>query len=499
MPAKYILALDQGTTSSRAILFDRQAQCVQVNQQEFTQLYPQAGWVEHSPDEIFDSQFQVLRNCLKQAGVSASEVAAVGITNQRETTLVWDKHSGMPVYNAIVWQDRRTAPLCASLRAAGHTENIRAKTGLVLDAYFSGTKVAWILDNVPGARARAEAGDLLFGTVDSWLIWNFSKGQSHVTDPSNASRTLLFNIHTLQWDTELLDLLNIPESMLPTVMPSSSILAHMHPEFLGQRVPIASAVGDQQASTYGNDCLLEGMVKNTYGTGCFLLLNIGQTPRLSANKLLTTVGWQSANGVYYALEGSVFVGGAVVQWLRDGLQIINSSAELEPLARTVPDNGGVYMVPAFVGLGAPHWDPYARGTIVGLTRGSNRGHIARAAIESIALQTLDVLRAMEKDAEMPLHTLRVDGGGSRNNMLMQCQANLTGLVVERPVITETTALGAAYMAGLAVNFWEDEEEVASLWQLDRRFEPNMQEDARSALLHQWHRAVQRSREWIEEE
>ena len=498
MAQKYILSLDQGTTSSRAILFDRDANIVQVSQREFTQIFPQPGWVEHNPNEIFDTQSHVAKECLKHANAQGNELAAVGITNQRETTVVWDKTTGAPVYNAIVWQDRRTAGFCDQLRAEGKAELIRNKTGLVLDAYFSGTKVRWILDNVPGARAKAEAGDLLFGTIDTWLIWNFSKRGSHVTDPSNASRTLLFNIHTGQWDDELLEIMGVPRAMLPEVAPSSSVMAHMHPEFFGQAVPIAGVAGDQQAATYGNACMTEGMAKNTYGTGCFLLLNTGTKARESKNNMLTTVAWETPKGRYYALEGSVFVGGAVVQWLRDGLGFIRDSSEMESLAITVPDNGGVYLVPAFVGMGAPYWDQYARGTMVGITRGTNRGHIARAAIESIALQTLDIMEAMQKDAGVPLTTLRVDGGASRNNMLMQCQANLTGVVVERPMVTETTALGAAYLAGLAVGFWESEEQLCAQWKLDRRFEPNMPEDRRQELLHHWHRAVERAKSWIEE-
>ena len=498
MAQKYILSLDQGTTSSRAILFDRDANIVQVSQREFTQIFPQPGWVEHNPNEIFDTQSHVAKECLKHANAQGNELAAVGITNQRETTVVWDKSTGAPVYNAIVWQDRRTAGFCDQLRAEGKAEVIRQKTGLVLDAYFSGTKVRWILDNVPGARAKAEAGELLFGTIDTWLIWNFSKRGAHVTDPSNASRTLLFNIHTGQWDDELLEIMGVPRAMLPEVAPSSSVMAQTHPEFFGQAVPIAGVAGDQQAATYGNACMTEGMAKNTYGTGCFLLLNTGTKARESKNNMLTTVAWETPKGRYYALEGSVFVGGAVVQWLRDGLGFIRDSSEMESLAITVPDNGGVYLVPAFVGMGAPYWDQYARGTMVGITRGTNRGHIARAAIESIALQTLDIMEAMQKDAGVPLTTLRVDGGASRNNMLMQCQANLTGVVVERPMVTETTALGAAYLAGLAVGFWESEEQLCAQWKLDRRFEPNMPEDRRQELLHQWHRAVERARSWIEE-
>lgn len=496
--SQYILALDQGTTSSRAILFDRGSNIIQMAQQEFTQHYPQPGWVEHNPNELFDSQAEVAARCLRQAGISASEIAAVGITNQRETTIVWNKKTGAPVYNAIVWQDRRTAGSCDKLRAEGQAPVFTQKTGLMLDAYFSGTKIRWILDHVPNARAQAEAGDLLFGTVDSWLIWNFTKGAAHVTDPSNASRTLLFNIHTGQWDDELLALLDIPRSMLPTVLPSSGLMGHMHPEFLNQSLPIAGVAGDQQAATYGNACTRPGMAKNTYGTGCFLLMNTGSEARQSTCNLLTTVAWQHSAGLQYALEGSVFIAGAVVQWLRDGLGIIQDASEIEALAASVPDNGGVCFVPAFAGLGAPHWDQYARGTIMGLTRGVTKAHIARAAIESIALQTLDIMECMKKDSGLPLTTLRVDGGATRNNMLMQCQANLLGVPVERPVITETTALGAAYLAGLAVQFWDSEDELQTLWKLDRRFEPTMPDAQRSELLHTWHRAVERAKAWVEE-
>ncbi|WP_294625019.1 glycerol kinase GlpK [uncultured Bilophila sp.] len=495
--SRYLLALDQGTTSSRAILFDRLGGIVHMAQQEFSQRYPQPGWVEHDPNELFDSQATVAARCLRQAGVEAADVAAVGIANQRETTVVWNRRTGAPVCNAIVWQDRRTAGFCDALREAGKADVFAAKTGLVLDAYFSGTKVRWILDNVPGARAQAEAGELLFGTVDSWLIWNFTKGEAHVTDPSNASRTLLFNIHTGDWDEELLETLGIPRSMLPQVVPSSGVMGHMHPEFLGQRLPLAGNAGDQQAAAFGNACMTPGMAKNTYGTGCFLLMNTGREARRSANNLLTTVGWHCGDGLRYALEGSVFMAGAVVQWLRDGLQLIREASEIEALAASEPDNGGVFFVPAFAGLGAPYWDQYARGAIVGLTRGVTRGHLARAALEAIALQTLDIMACMEKDSGLPLTALRVDGGASRNNMLMQCQADVLGVPVERPVITETTALGAACLAGLAVGFWAGEDELCSLWKLDRRFEPRMDEERRAALLHQWHRAVKRAAGWIE--
>lgn len=494
----YILALDQGTTSSRAILFDRKGQILQVAQQEFSQFYPHPGWVEHIPDEIFNTQMHVARECLRQAQIAAHDVLAVGLANQRETTIVWDRASGTPLYNAIVWQDRRTAGICDTLRAEGKDELIRKKTGLLLDAYFSATKIAWILDNVPNARARAEKGELMFGTVDTWLIWNFSKREAHVTDPSNASRTLLFNIHTGTWDDELLEIFRVPKTMLPEICPSSGIMAKVHPEFLGQALPIAGVAGDQQAATFGNACLKQGMVKNTYGTGCFLLLNTGKESKISQNNLLTTVAWNTGQDTMYALEGSVFVGGALIQWLRDGLGFIRDASELETLASSVPDNGGICLVPAFTGLGAPWWDPYARGIICGLTRGTTRGHIARASVEAIALQTLDVLEALQADAGLSCSVLRVDGGASRNNMLMQYQADLTGVVVERPKITETTALGAAFLAGLAVKFWENEEALAAIWQLDRRFEPQMSQEKREELVTLWHKAVKRAKSWLEE-
>lgn len=496
---KILAALDQGTTSSRAVIFTEDGEIIAAFNKEFPQHYPKPGWVEHDPKDILNSQITALREAVRLSGVNAAEIAAIGITNQRETTFLWDRNTGECVGNAIVWQCRRTSQIVDRLVADGCGDMIREKTGLVPDAYFSGTKIGWILDNVPGARARAEAGELLFGTVDSWLIWNFSKRGAHLTDPSNASRTLLFNIHTGQWDDELLDLLNVPRAMLPEVAPSSSVMARAHPEFFGHAVPVAGVAGDQQAATFGNACLKEGMLKNTYGTGCFLLLNTGARPRTSRNNLLATVAWETQRGRSYALEGSVFAGGAVVQWLRDGLGFIQDSSELEGLAASVPDNGGVYLVPAFTGLGAPHWDQYARGVMVGLTRGVGRGHIARAAIESIALQTLDVMEAMRADAGLACSVLRVDGGASRNNMLMQCQADLTGVPVERPVVTETTALGAACLAGLAVGFWADEEEAGALWQLDRRFEPRMSEERRAELLYHWRRAVERSRRWIEPE
>ncbi|HML52576.1 MAG TPA: glycerol kinase GlpK [Solidesulfovibrio magneticus] len=495
--ANYILSLDQGTTSSRAILFTREGDIKQIAQKEFTQIYPQPGWVEHNANEIFDTQSYVMRECLQFAGVDASDVAAIGITNQRETTVVWDKKSGAPIHNAIVWQDRRTAGFCDELKAKGLADVIRQKTGLVIDAYFSGTKVRWILDNVPGAREKAEKGELLFGTIDSWLIWNLTKGAVHVTDESNASRTLLFNINTGAWDDELLAIIGVPAAMLPRVSKSSEVVGEIHPEFLGKALPIAGNAGDQQAATYGNACLKEGMAKNTYGTGCFMLMNTGKAPRPSNNNLLTTMAWATPSGRYFALEGSVFIAGAVVQWLRDGLGIIQSAPEVEQLALSVPDNGGVFLVPAFAGLGAPHWDQYARGAMVGITRGATKAHIARAALESIALQTLDIMDCMQKDAGIKLDTLRADGGATRNNLLMQFQADVLGVPVERPMVTETTALGAAYLAGLAVGFWKSEEEIAAMWQLDRRFEPNMAQSDREKLLHDWQRAVARSKAWIE--
>lgn len=493
----YVLALDQGTTSSRAILFTEAGDILQIAQKEFTQLYPKPGWVEHNPNELFDTQARVMRECIERAGINAADIAAAGITNQRETTILWDRVTGAPIHNAIVWQDRRTAPLCDELRQQGLHELFRQKTGLMLDAYFSGTKIRWMLDNIPGARARAERGDVLFGTVDSWLIWNLTKGSTHVTDISNASRTLLLNIHTGEWDDELLALLDIPRPMLPRVASSSELVGFIHPEFLGRSVPISGMAGDQQAATYGNACLNPGMAKNTYGTGCFMLMNTGASARLSQNNLLSTVAWETPAGRCYALEGSVFMAGAVVQWLRDGLGIIETASDVEPLALSTPDNGGVFLVPAFAGLGAPHWDQYARGTITGLTRGATKAHIARAALESIALQTLDIMDCMQKDSGIHLATLRVDGGATRNNLLMQFQADVLGVPVERPRTTETSALGAACLAGIAVEFWKDETELESLWQLDRRFEPTMSDDARQQLVHDWHRAVQRAKAWVE--
>ena len=494
---QYILSLDQGTSSSRAIVFDRKGQICSMAQREFTQYFPKPGWVEHNPHEIWSSQASVIAEAIAAIDINGLNIAGIGITNQRETTIVWDRETEEPVYNAIVWQDRRTSEYCDSLKAEGKTEWIREKTGLIIDAYFSATKIKWILDNVPGARERAEKGKLMFGTVDTWLIWRLTRGEVHVTDPSNASRTMLFNIRTLQWDEELLKLFDIPASMMPEVRSSSEVYGATKTTIFAHKVPIAGIAGDQQAALFGQMCVEPGSVKNTYGTGCFLLMNSGEKPIASKNNLLTTIAWKIGDKVNYALEGSIFVGGSVVQWLRDGLQIISDAAEIEPLASTVRDNGGVFFVPAFAGLGAPYWDQYARGAIVGLTRGVARGHIARAAIEAIALQTLDIMDCMKKDSGLLLSTLRVDGGASRNNMLMQCQANVLGVPVERPMITETTALGAAYLAGLAVGFWDSEGEVSTLWKLDRRFEPAMDEERRAELLHNWHRAVGRAANWIE--
>ncbi len=495
---KYILALDQGTTSSRAILFDSDMRIVHITQKEFRQIFPESGYVEHDPNEIFDSQSQVALQCMHEANVKGHEICAVGITNQRETTIVWEKKTGMPVYNAIVWQDRRTAHICESINATDKAKIVQEKTGLLVDSYFSATKIQWILDNVENAREKAEKGELLFGTVDTWLIWNYSKGQSFVTDPSNASRTMLFNIHTLDWDDELLEIFNIPKSMLPEIVPSSGKAAEIHAEFMGHAIPIAGIAGDQQAATFGNACLEEGMAKNTYGTGCFMLMHTGAEAKKSQHNLLTTVAWQRDGHIRYALEGSVFMGGATVQWLRDGLQIINSASEVEALASSVPDNGGVYFVPAFVGLGAPYWDSYARGIMVGLNRGVTKAHIARAALEAIALQTFDIMESMQADSGIKISQLRADGGASRNNMLMQFQADILGVPVERPTITETTALGAACFAGLAMEFWKDKSDMTARWKLDRCFEPRLSEEQRQELRHNWHKAIMRSKDWISE-
>ena len=495
MTAKYILALDQGTTSSRAILFDHAGHSVGMAQKEFAQIYPQPGWVEHDAMEIWETQLGVAREVIASAGIRAEEIAAIGITNQRETTVVWDKASGLPIHNAIVWQCRRTAPLCDELKARGLETYLRETTGLVVDAYFSGTKLKWLLDHAPGAREKAERGELLFGTIDTWLIWKLSGGKVHATDYSNASRTLLFNLGTLRWDERILAELGIPAAMLPEVRPSSGVFGPCDSQVLGAAIPIAGTAGDQQAALFGQACLADGMAKNTYGTGCFMLMNTGEKRVPSQNGLLTTIAWGIDGKVEYALEGSIFVAGAAVQWLRDELRLIDHAAESETLARSVPDSNGVYVVPAFVGLGAPYWDMYARGTIVGLTRGANRAHLVRATLEAIAYQTRDVLQAMQEDSGITLRSLKVDGGAVANDFLMQFQADILGVPVERPRITETTAMGAAFLAGLAVGFWPDREAIAATWQVDRRFTPALDPARRDALYRGWRRAVERARSW----
>jgi len=492
---RYVLALDQGTTSSRAILFDHDGSVRSVAQKEFTQLFPRAGWVEHDPLEIWASQIGVAVEALGRAQIRPSDVAAIGITNQRETTIIWDRESGAPIANAIVWQDRRTADFCEQLKAEGAGPTIQAKTGLLIDAYFSASKIRWLLDNVPGARAKAGAGKLAFGTVDSWLLWKLSGGAAHITDVSNASRTMLFNIHTMEWDEDLLKLFDIPASLLPTVRSSSEVYGHVVPALGIERVPLGGIAGDQQAALFGQMCRKPGMSKNTYGTGCFLLQNVGTQPTSSQHELVTTVAWKIGDRTEYALEGSVFIGGAVVQWIRDGLGLVRTAPDIEALAATVPDNGGVYFVPAFAGLGAPHWDSYARGTIIGITRGTMAGHIARAALESIAYQVADLLDAMRADAGIPLSELRADGGAAANNALMQFQADLLGVPVLRPRVTETTALGAAYLAGLAVGFWKSADELTGQWQVERAFEPQMPPGVAAALRERWAAAVERSKRW----
>ena len=468
--SKYILALDQGTSSSRAIVFDQDGNAVSVCQKEFTQHFPRPGWVEHDPMEIWASEYAVMTEAVATLGLGGNDIAAIGITNQRETTIVWDAATGKPLCNAIVWQDRRTSDYCDSLKASGLSDLIRSKTGLLIDAYFSGTKIRWILDNVPGAREKADRGELRFGTVDSWLVWNLTGGSVHVTDVTNASRTMLFNIHTLEWDKELLDILNIPESMMPQVRSCSEVYGLT--SLLGGQVPIAGIAGDQQSALFGQMCTEPGSVKNTYGTGCFLLMNSGTTPIMSRNNLLTTIAWKIGDTVNYALEGSIFVAGSVVQWLRDGLGVIKASSEVNALATSVPDNGGVYFVPALTGLGAPYWEPYAKGTIVGITRGTTAGHIARAALEGIAFQTMDIVEAMQKDAGVSLKELKVDGGATKNHYMLQFQADILGAEVIRPEVTETTAMGAAYLAGLAVGFWSGIEEIKTQWKAERVFTPS---------------------------
>jgi glycerol kinase len=493
--SRYILSFDQGTTSSRAILFDHDGAVVKTEQQEFTQIYPKPGWVEHNANEIWQTQLKVAQDVVD----NADDVVAIGITNQRETTVIWDKTTGEPIYNAIVWQDRRTSGFCDELKAEGFDQTILKHTGLVTDAYFSGTKVKWLLDNVEGAREKAEAGELAFGTIDSFLVWRLTGGRLHITDVSNAARTLLFDIHTGDWAQPILDRLNIPRAILPKVVPCSQVYGETDPEHFGKAIPIAGMAGDQQAASFGQAAYTPGMAKNTYGTGCFMLMNTGDKPQSSANNMLTTIAWQlEGEGIQYALEGSIFVAGAAVQWLRDELQIIQSASESETVATSINSSEGVYVVPAFVGLGAPYWDQYARGTIVGLTRGTGRAHIVRATLESIAYQTRDVVSAMSADSGLALETLRVDGGAVANNFLMQFQADILGVPVERPAVTETTALGAAYLAGLATKFWSSQEEIAKQWQIEKTFEPQMSADERDALYAGWQRAVERSKAWAED-
>lgn len=494
--AKYILALDQGTTSSRAIIFDHAGKIIKVAQKEFTQIYPKAGWVEHDPMEIWGTQSGVAREVLESAGIKPSEIAAIGITNQRETTIVWDKRTGKPIYNAIVWQCRRTADICEGLIDEGHDKMIKEATGLVVDAYFSGTKLKWILDHVPGARMEAEAGNLLFGNVDTWLIWNLTRGDVHATDYSNASRTMLYNIESLEWDTRILSLLDIPEAMLPEVRQTSSVFGHTDVQtFGGARIPIASAVGDQQAALFGQTCFMPGSAKNTYGTGCFLLMNTGEKRVPSKNGLITTIAWGIDGKVNYALEGSIFIAGAAIQWLRDEMQLIGNAAESEYYASRVEDTNGAYFVPAFAGLGAPYWDMYARGALVGLTRGVNKSHVIRATLESLAYQTRDVLEAMEEDSGLALRRLKVDGGATANNFLMQFQADILGTSVVRPEITETTALGAAYLAGLAVGFWEGLDAIKTQFSIEREFFPSFDAVKKDQLYFGWKRAVEKARAW----
>ena len=492
MEKKFILALDQGTAGSRAIVFDHNGHIKSVAQKEFTQYFPQPGWVEHNPNEIWSSQASVIAEAISAIDINGLDIAGIGITNQRETTIVWDVDTEEPIYNAIVWQDRRTSEFCDELKAQGLTDKIHEKTGLIIDAYFSGTKIKWILDNVPGARKRAEMGKLRFGNVDSWLVWRLTRGEVHVTDVSNASRTMLFNIHDLKWDEDLMKLLDIPMSMMPAVKSSSEVYGHTKTTIFAHEVPISGIAGDQQAALFGQMCIEPGSIKNTYGTGCFVMLNTGNKPVMSKNNLLTTIAWKIGDQVVYALEGSIYVGGSVVQWLRDGLGFITSSSEIEDLASTVPDSGGVYFVPALTGLAAPYWDQYARGTIIGITRGTTRAHIARAALDGIAFQTYDIAQAMAKDMNASLTELKVDGGASRNNLLLQSQADILGIKVVRPRITETTALGAAYLAGLAVGFWKNTDEIKNQWQIERCFEPIADNDTIEASKAGWANAIGRT-------
>lgn len=497
MEHSYIMALDQGTTSSRCVIFNKQGEIIAMSQKEFTQIYPHSGWVEHDAMEIWGNQIGVANEALAKAGMQASNIAAIGITNQRETTVVWNKHTGQPIYNAIVWQCRRTAKYCNELKEQGYESFIKEKTGLILDPYFSGTKIKWILDHVPGVREQAQRGDIIFGNIDTWLIWNLTKGKVHVTDYTNASRTMLFNIHTLEWDRELLELLDIPVGILPEVKTSSEIYGNTDDIVFGKPIPIGGVAGDQQAALFGQLCYEKGMAKNTYGTGCFLLMNTGHKPVESNNGLITTMAACYDGQPQYALEGSIFVGGAVIQWLRDELRLIHSSDESETYARAVNDTNGVYLVPAFVGLGAPYWDPYARGTIVGITRGAKKEHIIRAALESMAYQTYDVIHAMENDSGVELLSLKVDGGASANNFLMEFQSDILGARVERPKVIETTALGAAYLAGLGVGFWENLDDIKKSCKTPNIFNPNMSQDKREQLISDWHKAVERSKAWEE--
>ena len=495
---KYIMAFDQGTTSSRTIVFNEKGKIVGKAQKEFTQIYPKPGWVEHNPEEIWETQIWSAREAIKDAGIDPGDIAAIGITNQRETTVVWDRNTGKPVYNAIVWQCRRTASICDTISKEECAKKITDKTGLVLDAYFSGTKIKWILDNVEGARERADRGDLIFGNIDSWLIWNLTGGKVHVTDYTNASRTMVYNIYELKWDDELLNMLDIPKSMLPEVMPSSTVYGRSKKDILGAEIPISGIAGDQQAALFGQACYYPGTAKNTYGTGCFVLMNTGEKPIKSRNGLLTTIAWGISGKVQYALEGSIFIGGAVIQWLRDELKIINNSAESERYALSVENTNGVYLVPAFVGLGAPYWDMYARGTMVGLTRGAKKEHIIRAALESIAYQSMDVINAMEEDSGIKLKELKVDGGACANNFLMQFQSDILGVCVERPEVIETTALGAAYLAGLAVGYWSDMDKISENRLTDKRFTPEIGSEEKKKMIHNWHRAVNRALQWEKE-
>jgi glycerol kinase len=497
MTDKYILALDQGTTSSRAIVFGHDGSRVSTDQKEFEQIFPSPGHVEHNPDEIWDTQLLVAQQALKKANLTAEDIAAIGITNQRETTILWEKETGKPIGNAIVWQSRITSGICDQLKADGHEALFRRKTGLVVDAYFSGTKIKYILDQNEGLRERAAKGEILFGTVDSYLVWKLTGGKVHVTDVSNASRTLIYNINTLEWDDEILEILDIPKQMLPEVRESSEVYGETEASLFGKPIPIAGIAGDQQAATFGQGCFEPGSAKNTYGTGCFMLMNTGNSPVESNNGLLTTIGWKINGEVTYCLEGSIFIAGAVIQWLRDGLKIVSSASDSEAMATSVPDTGGVYLVPAFVGMGAPYWNQDARGTIVGITRGTTQEHIVRAALESMAYQTKEVLDAMQQDSKVTLNSLKVDGGATANNFLMQFQSDMLGVHMERPVVQETTALGAAYLAGLAVGYWESEKDIQQNWALDRKFSPLMAEEDSANLYHQWKRAVQRSLDWEE--